>query len=59
MTNGSTRFFLVALSPNYRERAEGLSWREIAWELGVWGATARVAFQDCAKNVSESVPVSD
>ncbi len=40
-------------------RAGGLSWREVGRELGVGVATARAAFQDRAKNPSESVSVSD
>ena len=40
-------------------RADGLSWREIGRELGVGVATARAALQDRAKNLSESMPVSD
>jgi DNA invertase Pin-like site-specific DNA recombinase len=40
-------------------RAKGLSWREVGRELGVGVATARTAFQDRAKNPSESVSVSD
>ena len=40
-------------------RAEGLSWREVGRVLGVGVATVRAAFQDRAKNLSESVSVSD
>lgn len=40
-------------------RADGLSWRQIGRELGVGVATARAALQDRAKNLSESMPVSD
>jgi DNA invertase Pin-like site-specific DNA recombinase len=40
-------------------RAGGMSWRDVGRELGVGVATARAAFQDCAKKLSESTPVSD
>ena len=40
-------------------RAEGLSWRDVGRELGVGVATARSAFQDRAKNPSESQAVTD
>jgi DNA invertase Pin-like site-specific DNA recombinase len=40
-------------------RAEGLSWREVGRELGVGVATARAAFQNRAKNLSETALVSD
>jgi DNA invertase Pin-like site-specific DNA recombinase len=40
-------------------RAAGMSWRDVGRDLGVGVATARAAFQDRAKNLSESVPVSD
>jgi DNA invertase Pin-like site-specific DNA recombinase len=38
-------------------RAAGMSWRDVGRDLGVGVATARAAFQDRAKNLSESVPV--
>jgi DNA invertase Pin-like site-specific DNA recombinase len=40
-------------------RAEGLSWREVGRELDLGVATARAAFQDRAKNLSESEAVTD
>jgi DNA invertase Pin-like site-specific DNA recombinase len=40
-------------------RAEGLSWREVGRQLNVGVATARAAFQDCARNPSESAAVTD
>ena len=40
-------------------RAEGLSWRDVGRELSVGVATARAAFQDRAKNLSESEAVTD
>ena len=40
-------------------RAEGLSWREVGRALGLGVATARAAFQDRAKNLSETEPVTD
>jgi DNA invertase Pin-like site-specific DNA recombinase len=40
-------------------RAEGRSWRDVGRTLGVGVATARAAFQERAKNLSESMPVSD
>jgi DNA invertase Pin-like site-specific DNA recombinase len=40
-------------------RAEGLSWRDIGRALGIGVATARAAFQERAKNPSESTAVSD
>jgi len=40
-------------------RAEGLSWRDVGRELKVGVATARAAFQDRAKNLSESATVTD
>jgi DNA invertase Pin-like site-specific DNA recombinase len=40
-------------------RAEGRSWRDVGRVLGVGVATARAAFQGCAKNRSDSAPVSD
>ena len=40
-------------------RAGGLSWRDVGRELHVGVATARAAFQDRAKNPSESAPVTD
>ena len=40
-------------------RAEGLSWRDVGRELKVGVATARAAFQDRAKNLSESDAVTD
>jgi DNA invertase Pin-like site-specific DNA recombinase len=39
-------------------RAQGLSWRQLARELGVGVATARAALQGCAKNPSESASAS-
>ena len=40
-------------------RADGRSWREVGRLLGVGVATARAAFQERAKNPSESATVSD
>jgi DNA invertase Pin-like site-specific DNA recombinase len=40
-------------------RAEGMSWRDIGRELNVGVATARAAFQNRAKNLSESEAVTD
>jgi DNA invertase Pin-like site-specific DNA recombinase len=40
-------------------RAEGLSWRDVGRELKVGVATARAAFQDRAKNLSEPKVVTD
>jgi DNA invertase Pin-like site-specific DNA recombinase len=40
-------------------RTEGCSWRDVGRQLGVGVATARAAFQERAKNPSESVPVTD
>ena len=40
-------------------RGEGLSWRDIGRALGIGVATVRAAFQERAKNPSESTAVSD
>jgi DNA invertase Pin-like site-specific DNA recombinase len=40
-------------------RAEGRSWRDVGRALGIGVATARAAFQERAKNPSESEPVSN
>jgi DNA invertase Pin-like site-specific DNA recombinase len=40
-------------------RAEGMSWRDVGRELDVGVATARAAFQDRAKHLSESKAVTD